>query len=344
MAEFDPDYTDFAPPQRVSREVLNEQYKFFKNYIETNSIIDAFNEFFLILNDKRQSVYANKSLLRFLNVADIRDILGKRPGEILSCTFALNTINGCGTAVFCRTCGAVEAILNSLNGIEDIKECSVINTNLDAIDLRVWTKPFSVNKGNFSLFVFDDISNEKRKDVLERTFFHDIMNTVGGIRSLSELLFENPDNTKEYSNLIMKLSNTLIDEINSQKLLLSAERNELHVTNSKLNSIAFIKELVEIYENHEVSVGKLIVIDKSTEDFEFTSDKTILMRALGNMLKNALETTENNHIILGAKITNKSYIFQVNSMSYIPEEISLQIFKRSFSTKPKLRNRIFSIA
>lgn len=77
---------------------------------------------------------------------------------------------------------------------------------------------------------------KKRKEVLERTFFHDIMYTIGGIKGLSELISTSNENHKEYSVLINKLSSTLIDEINSQKLLLSAERNELHVAKSVLYS------------------------------------------------------------------------------------------------------------
>lgn len=163
MIEFDSFYTEFASPERASSVVVNEQYLFFKNYIETNSIIDAFNEFFLILNDKRQAVYANKSLLNFLKAKEIKDIIGSRPGEILACQHAVKSPCGCGTAMFCTKCGAVSAILNSLNGIDDIKECSVSKTDLETIDLRVWTRPFKVPIGNFVLFVFSDISDEKKK-------------------------------------------------------------------------------------------------------------------------------------------------------------------------------------
>lgn len=330
-------FSEFAPPERVSRDVLEKQYLFFKNYIETNSIIDCFNEFFLILNDKRQTVYANKSLLNFLNVKEVKDIIGRRPGELLACQFAINSINGCGTAIFCKTCGAVEAIINSINGIEDVKECSVSRSNMETVDLRVWTRPFKSEIGNFVFFVFSDISNENRRDVLERTFFHDIMNTVGGIKGLSELILSGTENYKEYSLLINKLSSTLINEINSQKLLLSAERNELHVNISIINSFEFIKELTEIYENHEVSIEKSIIIDESSENFEFESDKIILMRAIGNMLKNALETTEENKVTIGAKKTETGFVFWINNNAFMTEDVRLQIFKRSFSTKGKGR-------
>lgn len=98
-----------------------------------------------------------------------------------------------------------------------------------------------------------------------------------------------------------------------------------------------INELIEIYENHEVGIDKLIITDSSIEDFEFISDKAILTRALGNMLKNALETSEDNKVILGAKKTEKNIVFWVSNSSYMQEDVRLQIFKRSFSTKGKGR-------
>ena len=202
MTETDPLFTEHAAPERVTQKLLVEQFNFFKNYIDTNSIIDAFNEFFLILNENRQVVFANKSLLNYLSALEVKEIIGNRPGELFECQFAVKAQNGCGTSKFCKTCGAVKAILNSLNGIEDIRECSISRSDLDTIDLRVWTKPFDTKIGDFVLFVFSDISNEKRREVLERTFFHDIMNTVGGIKSLSDLLNNSTDNQRDYSLII----------------------------------------------------------------------------------------------------------------------------------------------
>jgi signal transduction histidine kinase len=338
MPEYDSLYTEFASPQRASEEDLLKQYLFFQDYTKKNPIIDSFNEFLLILNENRQLVYANKSLLNFLSAKDVKEIIGNRPGELLACQFAVKAKSGCGTDVTCKTCGAVEAILSSLNGIEDIQECSVSQLNNDTVDLRVWTKPFITEIGNFVLFVFSDISIEKRKEVLEKMFFHDITNTVGGILGLSDLIYKDyPENQKEYSQLINKLSHTLIAEINSQKLLIDAERSELTISKSILYSNEIIEELADVYRNHIVSIDKVIEIDNSFANFEFVSDKILLLRVLGNMLKNALEATKDNKVTIGAKKTKENFIFWINNSSFMLEEVQLQIFKRSFSTKGKGR-------
>ena len=59
---------------------------------------------------------------------------------------------------------------------------------IDALDLKVWTSPYVVDGENYTVFAVQDISNEKRRDVLERIFFHDIINTAGGLKGLAEIL------------------------------------------------------------------------------------------------------------------------------------------------------------
>ena len=52
------------------------------------------------------------------------------------------------------------------------------------------------------------------------------------------------------------------------------------------------------------------------------------------MLKNALESScEGDDVTLDYKSTKDSVIFSVHNKSYIPKDIQMQIFSRSFSTK-----------
>ena len=55
---------------------------------------------------------------------------------------------------------------------------------------------------------------------------------------------------------------------------------------------------------------------------------------LSNLIKNAIEASEKGGIItLAIEEFDTTIVFSVNNSTYIPKEIQLQIFQRSFSTK-----------
>ena len=64
------------------------------------------------------------------------------------------------------------------------------------------------------------------------------------------------------------------------------------------------------------------------------SDHTLLLRVLGNMLKNALEASAPGEIVtLGTECAEDQVVFWVRNPAFMPREVQLQVFKRSFSTK-----------
>lgn len=77
-----------------------------------------------------------------------------------------------------KYCGAAKAIVARLACRSDIQECRITTTNQRALDFRVWTFPININNEKFTAFTLIDISNEKRREVPERIFFHDILNTA----------------------------------------------------------------------------------------------------------------------------------------------------------------------
>ncbi len=71
-----------------------------------------------ILNENRQVVFANRAMVEVAGVSELRGILGFRLGEILGCDMVNDSLGGCGTNRECRKCGAINAILASLDGRE----------------------------------------------------------------------------------------------------------------------------------------------------------------------------------------------------------------------------------
>ena len=327
--------TAFLPAERAPAEKLAAQIEYFRQYPALEQFVDAVPDIYLILNEERQIVFANERMLELMPEKDWTLIGGLRPGEALNCVHASETDGGCGTTEFCRTCGAAQAILSSLNGAATVKECRIIQKDGNALDLRVWTTPTDINDTRFTIFSVQDIASEKRRRVLERLFFHDILNTAGVLRGVSELLAEaTVDETEELHAMVADLSDKLIDEIQAQKDLIAAENGELVTRRDVINAGKLLRELAELYITHYVAEGKTIEISADLPPVTFVSDKRLLGRVLGNMVKNALEAiSAGETVTMGYTLSAGMIEFWVNNPTVMPKNVQLQVFQRSFSTK-----------
>jgi PAS domain-containing protein len=167
--------TDFAPAERATPEQVEKQFIAVKSSPAVQEIFNRIPHIAFVLNHERQIVYANRCLLDFLGVSENSSVSGDRPGEALRCIHSSKTEGGCGTTRNCSTCGAVLAILAAQStGEPQMRECRItrqVDNNTDAIDLRVWTDQIKIQKTQYTIVLVMDISDEKRRRVLERVFF-----------------------------------------------------------------------------------------------------------------------------------------------------------------------------
>ncbi|OPY62555.1 MAG: Virulence sensor protein BvgS precursor [Syntrophorhabdaceae bacterium PtaU1.Bin034] len=329
-------FTKFAPAERQSQDAVRASFFDISSKTLLPRILDAIPNICLIINKERQIVFANKALLEFLGVEDRLAVCGLRPGEILNCIHADETEHGCGTTEFCSTCGAVNAILASNNGAQDVRECRILSRDKGAVmDFRVWAAPVEIEGQSYCVFTINDISHEKRRRVLERVFFHDILNTAGAIRGFSELLqLKRTEDVEKVKERIHTLSKRLIEEIDGHKQLTAAESGELSVNPAQTVSTGILQDAVLQYGEHGDAKGRLILIDPQSEAVRFTTDPTLLRRVIGNLLKNALEASQEGEVVtLGCRRTADGVEFRVHNPACMPREAQLQVFHRSFSTK-----------
>lgn len=327
--------TQFAPAERADEEQLKKQKEEILKIQFIKDLLDFSPDLIVILNDERQIVYANQGLIDFINAESFGGLFGYRPGEVLKCIHSDETPGGCGTTEYCSMCGATRAILNCRSLKQDTQECHILRKDGSALDLRVWTRYFTVNGINFTLMAMADISHEKRRRALERIFFHDILNTVGGIQGFSELMKESdPEEMKQYADQLVSLSESLMNDIRGQQDLLSAENGELSVCPEPLNPLEIINSVYDLYKNHKVSRNKLILIAPESESFDLIADGSILQRILGNLVKNALEAEKPGAAItIACENKGGKAIFRVHNDTPMPRDVQLQIFQRDFSTK-----------
>lgn len=333
--------TFFAPAERAPLETVQRQRKVLEQS-KTTRLVDAVPQIIMVLNAQRQLVYCNLALLRTLNLTTVDAIIGKRPGEILNCIHAHRLPGGCGTSEFCTKCGAAQAIMSSLNGHRDVQECHLLrslNGRIEALDLSVCATPFPLDDELFTVFSVTDVSHEKRRRALERTFFHDILNHAGGLRGLLGLLVEDaPETMRADLSLAHTQFKYLVEEIISHKDLMAAESNELTPHFIQLDGGDVIKVMASTYASHETAAGKLIRVEPPQGDLGLYTDYNLLCRVLGNMLKNALEATPPGEAVrISCEADGEAVVFRVSNPGVMPHDVQLQVFKRSFSTKGKDR-------
>lgn len=332
--------TEFASAERADTDDVLREWKYFDTDSPIATLLNLVPEVVLILNRQRQVVFANRAALQYTGALEIENVLGKRPGELLHCRHSHETEGGCGTTPFCRYCGAVNAILESQDDKQASEECHVNAMNEgseEALDVRVWARPMKVQDENFTFFALADIADEKRREVLERIFLHDIMNTATALKGFSWLLntsVENYQLNRSYSDRIAALTERMIDEIQAHRQLLAAEKGELKPNVDGVNSYVLLQEIFLAYCRPDVLERRVLRLEEESEAIGFQSDPILLRRVLGNMVKNAIEASSPGDMIrMGCFGDGGEVVFWVNNPACMPENVRMQIFNRSFSTK-----------
>ena len=243
--------------------------------------------------------------------ASVAELIEKRPGEAIKCIRASEGPDGCGTGMHCTTCGAVNAILDCGNrNAEVVRECRILvkaPTAIVPLDLRVTASPFEVENECFILVAIEDISREKRLAVLQRSFFHDVLNTAGCIRGYADYLAMESFSDAEVSQRLTDLSSQLIEEIQAQRDLLHAESGDLETQPVPVKAGQVLEELRGQYLKHPVAAGRVIFIGQTWAG-PIIADRQLLQRVLGNMLKNALEATVPKGTVTLACVENEGAV------------------------------------
>jgi len=304
-------------------------------------IMDTLPFMSFILSTAREVLFCNKSALDFLNHNKSGELYGLKPGDILGCIHHLEGQKSCGNNAVCQFCGINKAVRTAIESGDKCSSETSLTLETDSgqisLNLRAEVNILTVAGQQVIVLYLEDISDLKRRRELERIFFHDLINTAGGIKTLVDYLVEDEDDPAEIKSLLKIIGNSstqLLEEIRSQKDLAAAEHNELQTSFSRLNSLKIIQQAVDAYSYHQSAAGKSIVIAENSLPVDFYSDEVLLNRILGNLLKNALEAShKGDEVTVGSMVKDDEIIFYVKNLQLIAADIQHQIVQRSFSTK-----------
>ena len=301
-------------------------------------LIDAMPCLVAILDANRQIVFSNKELLALVGLDTLEGALGKRPGEALGCVYAKECKTGCGTSAYCRYCGAAQAIKECQENLVEVeKECHLASdfNNLGALELKVKASPFKVDDVYFTLLAVNDISDTKRRRNLEKTFFHDIINSAGCVKSALSVLndCDSVEQIKEFIEIASTASLSLIEEVLSQKSLLEAEAGEIHACYESYPLHDIYDQLEKAWIPFAMAYGVKVEFIPNIQYIH--TDRVIIRRIIGNLIKNAIEASQAGDLVsvTFSRQSEEELTISVNNPKVISDSVRLQLFQRSFTTK-----------
>lgn len=286
----------------------------------------------VVLNDCRQIVYANRAFKKLMGTEQGRKVAGLRPGEAVGCVLSDLHKDGCGASDSCLNCGVVVAALNSLSGIPDTQETLIHLKRGDTLDLQVWTTPFHHEEHRFLLFCFVDRMGQERRRVLERLFFHDLLNRKGDLQDIADILGEKEPQKKRaegFARTVFSLSATLMDEIEAQRDLTAAETGILALHGEEIGSLEFVEDLAQAFRHHRAARDKAVVVVHPSAERVFHSDRGVVRRTLGHLLKNALQASQPGETVTLTCLPQEATItFEIHNPAYIARSEQAQVFQR----------------
>ncbi len=331
--------TFFAPAARARPDELEAAVRAVTASPVVSALLRLAGGMAAVLDEHRQILAVNDGLLAELDGGRVQDVVGLRPGEALACVHAHDHPGGCGTGRFCVTCGAAIAIVATLSSSAPAeRECllTLERDGLRAVELKVRAASFAVDGRRLVLLLLQDIRGEKRRQALERVFFHDVMNTLQGQLGcvLRLRLADGPE--PGVVDTLHSLTLALVEEIRSQQLLSLLEGGEYRPAREALSVADALADLEATFASHPAAAGRSLIVLGPEPDVELETDPPLVLRVLVNMVRNALEASPpGGSVRVWCEVSANAVRFRVWNLGSIPADVAPRLFQRYFTTKPE---------
>jgi signal transduction histidine kinase len=318
-------------------DAIRRQVETFESMELLRQFLDS-GPYAMVVNSKRQIVFASLGLRELLGERELDSVVGMRIGEAFQCAHLEETPGGCGASEYCRQCGGNNAILSAQTGLKDARECRItrrVGGREEPLDLLVKATPVVVAGDRYVFCSIVDISHEKRRYALERIFLHDVVNTAGTIRDLASILEDTvPEEGRTWMRLLSRSARHLVSELQGQRQLMEAESGELAVNVEPVDTGALLADIVGMYAGSAVGRERNLIVPAGPEDIRIDSDPALLSRVLANLVKNALEASAaGDTVTVNCRRLEDLVEFTVHNPAVMTPEVRRQVFQRSFSTK-----------
>ncbi len=262
----------------------------------TQAILDTLPGYALVLTEDRRLLAGQRQALEELGLTTAESLQGLRTGEMFRC-------------------------IPVQEGFSRSRQ------------FWVSSLPLRLGGGTHLLFIFKEISEQKRHEAMEQVFLHDLLNLVGGMEGIAARVREQPADPASLAGQIKELYTDLVDEIQSQRVLLGADEGGPASAGRVTRPGEILDRLGRFFSTSAAADGRRLEIQAGAAD-AFICDPVLLTRVLVNMVKNALEATPRGGTV---KVWHERREgrrgFMVENPGLIPAEVAGRVFERCFSTK-----------
>lgn len=321
-------------PARATPEQLQQEVRFASHSPIVDAVLKVTDANLVVLNAQRQIVAFNSQMAALRQPAEP---VGLRLGDWLKCVEA-RAEDGCGTSPGCTSCGALGAVLTCQQRAHSVEAECLLRTDLPghaSVEFNVRATPVLLDGHRFVVLSLRDISAEKRRQALEEIFFHDVLNTVSGLRGWIELLRRRQGEHPRAAAQIELLSRHLEHELRDHRALSQAEQGTLVPRPEKVQVAELLRDLEATVTAHTAARGRTLELE-GVVDLEIEADPTLLLRVLINMTRNAFEATPTGGVVrlwVEPRDAADTVLFSVHNSAFIPAVVQNRVFQRSFSTK-----------
>jgi CheY-like chemotaxis protein len=222
--------TGFSRTVRSSPQEIAAQARIFDAGM-LRDVLDTSRAFTIVANRNREIVFCNRAALRLAGVESSQAALGLRLEELFHCAHGTKSPDGCGTTGLCPSCHAMAAVLDGSR--PNISSCEwqvfrCVNGVEEACDLQVTASPIE-GREEFVVCTLVESSHEKRRQAIERMFFHDILNIAGGVKGLAAMLCDElkGGSNAELAGEVEQCADNLVKEIRTRQQLSVAASGQL---------------------------------------------------------------------------------------------------------------------
>lgn len=293
--------------------------------IRDNKVMDDAGTTFIVVDENLKILYVN---YKILNEAE-----RVSPGDLLRCSNACEAEGGCGTHENCKLCklrNMVETSIHTRKKMETDAEL-LVNENSD-YSVHAISTPFVYEGRICSIVLLVDKTDQHREFMMERIFFHDLLNLSGALNGILECM--QSEEQADMMRIVRGISGQLMDEIMSQRDLIYAKNGMLKPKTDRFEA----NEAIDFVKSSLVPVSMdiwcvTLNVDSTLTDEVLDSDRALVNRVIHNMVKNACEASANTTVTVKGRSDNGKVVFSVHNDAVMSDDVKSRVFIYGNSTK-----------